>query len=239
MQEHILVSYLEPTYLLDYTHPAIEKLIKSKGWDTITKKSKVIGEVYTFVRDEIAYGYTKSFSLPASKILVKGYGNCITKSTLMMAILRAVGVPCRFHAMTTSKVIFRGLLPGLSYKMATKHPYHAWVEVEYDNKWVVMQGHLVDRPYMLKLQEKFPDYMGSFYGYGLAVLNFRNTDAKWNEKNNYIQNQAIEEDLGIFDTPDDFFSQSPAADDYTQSFYYRTLIRGRLNRSIIAVRNSK
>lgn len=231
-------TYLEPSPLLDYTHPDIEKLIASKGWKTIKAKTDLIGEVYSFVRDEIAYGYTKSFSLPASKILAKGYGNCITKSILLMALLRSVGIPCRFHAMTIRKVIFRGLLPSLSYKLVIKHPHHAWVEVQYNNKWLAMEGHIVDRPYIAKLQAKFPDYMGSFYGYGIAVLNFRNPDNKWSETNTYVQNQATEEDLGIFDTPDAFFSQYPAADEYTQSMRYRAIIRGQLNRSIMAVRKS-
>ena len=231
--------YLEPSQLLDYTHPDIQQLITSKGWDTSKTKTDLIGEVYSFVRDEIAYGYTRSFSLTASQILAKGYGNCITKSTLLMALLRAVGVPCRFHAMTISKVIFRGLLPKLSYKMAIKHPHHAWVEVQYNNKWLAMEGHIVDRPYLLKLQAKFPDYMGSFYGYGMAVLNFKKPDNRWSENSTYVQNQAIEEDLGIFDTPDDFFSKYPAADDYTQSFRYKAIIRGRLNKSIKAVRDKR
>ncbi len=229
-------TYLEPSPLLDYTHPEIQQLITSKGWDTPKTKTDLIGEVYTFVRDEIAYGYTKSFSLPASQILSKGYGNCITKSILLMALLRAVGIPCRFHAMTISKVIFRGLLPHLSYKMAIKCPYHAWVEVQYNNKWLAMEGHIVDKAYLVKLQAKFPDYMGSFYGYGIAVLNFKNPDNRWNENHTYVQNQAIEEDLGIFPTPDAFFAQHPESEAYTRSFRYRVLMRNRLNRSIRAVR---
>ncbi len=237
MQE--LSPYLEPSHLVDHTHRDIVQLISSKGWDTIKTKAELIGEVYTFVRDEIAYGYTTSFSIPASQVLSKGYGNCITKSTLLMALLRAAGIPCRFHAMTIRKVIFRGLLPKLSYKLVPKHPHHAWIEILYNNRWLAMEGHIVDKPYLLKLQAKFPDYMGSFYGYGIAVLNFRNPDNRWNEDNTYVQNQAIEEDLGIFDTPDAFFAQYPESAAYTQSLRYQAVIRRRLNRSIMAVRNNK
>ncbi|MBI9095426.1 MAG: transglutaminase domain-containing protein [Sphaerochaeta sp.] len=232
-KQHI---YLESSPLLDYTHPAIQQLIKVKGWDTIKSKKTLIGEVYAFVRDEIAYGYTKSFSLPASQILEKGYGNGLTKSTLLMALLRAVGVPCRFHAMTIRKIIFRGLLPNFNYMLVIKHPYHALLEVLYNDKWLEMEGHIVDRPYLQKLQEKFPNYMGSFYGYGMAVLNFRSPENRWNGSATYVQHKAIEEDRGIFDTPDAFFSHYPDAEAYTQSFRYRAFTRGQLNRSIKAVR---
>ena len=78
-------TYLEPSPLLDYFHPSLQKLIKSKGWKSIRKKADLIGVVYNFVRDEIMYGYPESFSIPASEVLSAGYGNCITKSTLLMA----------------------------------------------------------------------------------------------------------------------------------------------------------
>lgn len=230
---------LEPSPLLDYMHPSIQHLVTSKGWDTLKKKNELIGEVYSFVRDEIAYGYTKTFALPASTILKKGYGNCITISTLLMALLRAVGIPCRFHGMTIRKVIFRGLLPSLNYKVVPKNPHHAWIEVLYNNKWLVLEGHIVDSAYLEQLQRKFPDYMGSFYGYGIAVLNFRNPTEKWNENSTFVQKQAIEEDLGVYDTPDAFFSQYPEAEAYTHSFRYRIMIRGYLNRNIRALRQKE
>ncbi len=230
-------TYLQPSHLLDFTHPAITHLIESKGWDTIKGEYERIGDIYTFVRDEIAYGYTRSFSFPASMVLTKGYGNCLTKSTLLMALLRAVGIPCRFHATTISNVIFRGLLPNVSRKFFSKRPFHAWVEVLYENTWLTMGGHIVDRPYLLNLQAMFPDYMGSFYDYGIAVLNFKNPDNRWNKNHTYVQNKAIEKDLGLFDTPDDFFSKFPEAETYTKSFRYKTIMRKRLNKSIQKVRN--
>lgn len=232
-------SYLEPSQLLDYNHPDIQQLVMSKGWDTPKVEADLIREVYTFVRDEIAYGYTRSFYLPASQILSKGYGNCITKSILLMALLRAVGRPCRFHAMTISKAIFRGLLPSFLYKLVNKYPYHAWVDVKFNNKWISMEGHTIDKPYLMKLQEKFPDYMGSFYGYGMAVLHFKNTDNRWDDDRIYAHNQAIEEDLGLFDTPDAFFAKYPNSQSYTHSFRYSVLFRNRLNKNIMAVRDGR
>lgn len=231
------ITLLEPTHLLDFTHSGIEQFIDLKGWRDIEKKSDLIGEVYAFVRDTIAYGYTKSFALPASQILDAGYGNCITKSILLMALLRAVGIPCRFHAMTISRVIFRGFLSGLSYKLASRRPYHAWVEVLYNNKWLALEGHIVDKPYLQKLQEKFPDYMGSFFGYGIAVLNFKNPDNRWDDNHTYVQNQAIEDDLGVFDTPDAFFTQYPKAEAITQRYRYKAIVRKQLNKSIMTLRN--
>jgi len=229
---------LEASRLLNYTHPSIRSFMAAKGWYSSKDERAVIDEIYSFVRDEIEYAHTSSYALSASQVLALGYGNCITKTTLLMALLRAVGIPCRFHATTISKVIFRGLLRGVSYRIANKQMFHAWVEIEYKNSWLELEGHIVDQSYLLKLQQKFPDYMGSFYGYGIAVLNFKNPENRWRESHTYVQNKAIEEDMGTFDTPDAFFSTFPEAETYTQTFRYKAILRGRLNASIRAIRES-
>lgn len=59
-----------------------------------------IGAVYDFVRDRIAFDYNESDVLPASHVLSNGYGQCTTKTTLLMALLRACRIPCRFHGAT-------------------------------------------------------------------------------------------------------------------------------------------
>lgn len=53
--------------------------------------------IYYFVRDEILFDYNKSDSLPSSRVLDDGYGQCNTKAVLFMAFLRACLVECRIH----------------------------------------------------------------------------------------------------------------------------------------------
>lgn len=238
-QEQEISRYLETSPLLDYKDPIISELITRNGWHSITKQTDLVNAVYSFVRDDIEYGHTESYAVQASRVLALRCGNCLTKTTLLMALLRAVGIPCRFHAMTISKVIFRGLLQGASYRIARNQSYHAWVEIQFKGKWLALEGHIIDKSYLLKLQQRFPDYMGSFYGFGIAVLNFKNPENRWRESHTYVQNKAIEQDIGTFDTPDEFFSEYPEAESYTQSFRYKAIIRGRLNNSIIAMRGGK
>ena len=93
---------LLPTRLLDFTHPAIEGLVAQRGWRQLAPFER-IGAVYDFVRNEIAFGYNEGDELPASRVLADGIGQGNTKSTLLMALLRAVGIPCRFHGFTIDK----------------------------------------------------------------------------------------------------------------------------------------
>lgn len=112
-----------PTALLDFTHPAIEGLVAARGWGALSEYER-IGAVYDFVRDEIAFGYNESDDLPASRVLADGIGQCNTKGTLLMALLRAVGIPCRFHGFTIDKALQKGAITGVAYLLAPRqhHP---------------------------------------------------------------------------------------------------------------------
>ena len=78
---------LQPTALLDFHHPALEALIRARGWRALPEFER-IGAIYDFVRDEIPFGYNLTDDLPASQVLADGIGQCNTKGTLLMALLR-------------------------------------------------------------------------------------------------------------------------------------------------------
>ena len=93
-------QYLSQTPLLDFEATRIQRLIADRGWLSLSQTDR-IGAAYDFVRSEILFGYNSDDALPASSVLADGYGQCNTKGTLLMALLRALGVPCRFHGFTT------------------------------------------------------------------------------------------------------------------------------------------
>lgn len=237
MESEAVYQYLRPTALLDHEHPAIRALVQQKGWHSLGSRSAQIDAVYTFVRDEILYGYSRSFSISGSHVLTTGYGNCLTKTTLLMTLLRAIGVPCRMKASMVDKVLHRGLLGPLAYRLSPDALYHGWVNMLYNGKWIEIGGHIVDRPYLQKLQAKYPDYMGSFYGYGIAVLNFRNPPIRWEEGDTFIQSKARAGTLGTYDDPDSFFAEYPEAQQRTQSIRYQKILRPALNKSIASLRD--
>ena len=85
-------KYLKETKLLDYNNENIQNLIKSRNWKSLDDYQK-IEKIYNNVRDDI----------PASKILLEGFGQCNTKGILFMALLRAINIPCRIHGFTINK----------------------------------------------------------------------------------------------------------------------------------------
>ena len=108
---------LHPTAILDFEHPLLQALIQDRGWRALPETER-IGAVYTFVRDEIGFGYNLSDDLPASKVLADGIGQCNTKAALLMALLRGCGIACRFHGFTIHKALQKGAITGVAYWLA-------------------------------------------------------------------------------------------------------------------------
>ncbi|WP_321281343.1 transglutaminase family protein [Marinifilum fragile] len=94
------MNYLSPSYYFDYESDVIQKLISEFKDDRISDKEKAIG-MYLKVRDNWRYDpYTISLakeSFRASFIAQKSTGNCVEKSILLIACLRALGLPARLH----------------------------------------------------------------------------------------------------------------------------------------------
>ena len=69
--------YLKETEMLDYSSKNIRQLIAKRKWDRLDAFRRVQA-IYNFVRDEILFGYNTDDSIPASKVLADGYGQCNT-----------------------------------------------------------------------------------------------------------------------------------------------------------------
>ena len=94
--------YLKETGLLDFSSPSVKTLVKERGWKTLAEAEKVKA-IYDFVKNEILFGYNSGDDIKASRVLKDGYGQCNTKGTLFMALLRACDIPCRVHGFTIDK----------------------------------------------------------------------------------------------------------------------------------------
>lgn len=94
------MNYLTATYYFDFEDEIIQTLIASYKNNNISDKEKAIG-LYNKVRDNWKYDpYSISFSKEnyrASTIAQKLSGNCVEKSIILIACLRAVGIPARLH----------------------------------------------------------------------------------------------------------------------------------------------
>lgn len=231
------MNYLSATTMLDYTKENIQALIKQRNWSSLSDKDKIL-QTYNYVRDEIKFGYNTADTIPASKVISDGYGQCNTKGTLFMALLRGLGISCRMHGFLIDKKMQKGAMTGIYYRLAPKEIVHSWVEVNYNGQWFNLEGFILDSLYLTKLQKKFATETKSFCGFGVAIDDFQNPPIDWNENDTYIQKDGITKDLGIFATPDDFFKQYSQGLNRGQKVIYQTLVRHLMNRNVNQIRQT-
>ena len=199
-------NYLCETSILDYKAPGIQQLIAKHGWSLLDDYDR-IGAAYQFVKDEIAFGYNAGDNIPASQVLADGYGQCNTKGSLLMALLRALQIPCRFHGFTIEQSLQKGAIPTWLMPLAPKYIIHSWVEVWFEQRWINLEGFILDQAYLSAVQQKFLDQQGSFCGFGVADDCLASPCVNWVGKDTYIQRNGIHDDFGIFDDPDSFYAK--------------------------------
>ena len=229
--------YLKETKMIDYKDESIQKLIEDRGWKKLDTFERIIS-IYNYVRDEILFGYNVDDNIPASKVLSDGYGQCNTKGTLFMALLRACGIPCRVHGFTIDKKLQKGAMTGFVYKNAPKNVFHSWVEVYFEDNWYELEAFILDKKYVNKLQKKFSECTGAFCGYGVAVKDFQNPIIDFNRNNTYIQSEGINQDFGFYDSPDELLKEHHQEMSHLKAFGYRHMGRHLMNRNVMRIRNT-
>ncbi len=229
--------YIQETDMLDYSDIHIQRLIQDKDWLELSDFDR-IKAIYNYVRDEILFGYNIDDSIPASKVLADGYGQCNTKGTLFMALLRACNIPCRVHGFTIDKKLQKGAMTGLVYRSAPKNVLHSWVEIFFEDIWYELEAFILDNSYFSKLQQAHIDCVGAFCGYGVAVKDFQHPVIDFDRNNTYIQSEGINQDFGIYDCPDDFLKEHRQEMSVIKAFAYRNLGRHLMNRNVKKIRNS-
>ncbi len=228
-------SLLDSTPVLDFRTPEIAGLVDRNGWLEMHQFDK-IGAVYDFVRTEIHFGYNRADDIPASEVLADGFGQCNTKATLLMALLRAVGIRCRIHGFTIHKALQRGVVPELIFPIAPAEILHSWVEVDLDGKWIKLEGFILDPRYLSSLQRSFfGDEQLCGYGAGTDCLGA--PPVEWNGTDTYIQKTGIVQDLGVFDTPDAFYSVHRQNLGSVRDLLYRRVVRHWMNVRVESIRN--
>ena len=230
-------QYLNETQMLDFSHADIAKLIEARGWQKLAEFER-IRAIYNYVRDEILFVYNTDDSIPASKVLADGFGQCNTKGTLFMALLRACGIPCRVHGFTIDKKLQKGAMTGFVYRNAPENIFHSWVEVFLEGRWYELEGFILDKRYLEKLQEKNADCRGAFCGYGVAVKDFRHPVIDFDRNNTYIQSEGITQDFGIYDCPDNLLLEHGQNMTPLKAFAYRHLGRHLMNYNVRKMRGS-
>ena len=224
-------QYLADTTLLDMHHPAIQQLIAHRRWRELDVHAR-IGAIYDFVRNDIAFGYNADDNLPAPAVLADGYGQCNTKSTLLMSLLRASGVPCRFHAATVHQRLQSGIIPRVFVPLAPEEILHSWVEVLLDGRWIRLEGVILDESYLAGLRSHLAISEGPLLGFAVGTDNLGAPPVTWCGLDTEIQMTGVAEDFGTRTNPDEWYEAEGTNLGGLRGLVYRHLVRHLMNRRV-------
>lgn len=156
-----------------------------------------------------------------------------------MTLLRAVEIPKRIHGFTIDKALQKGAITGIWYTLSPQNILHSWVEVLVNKQWYFMEGVILDKVYLGKLQQENPECKTTFCGFGVYTDNFQNPAIDWSLNNTFIQDKGINQDFGVFDTPDEFYRKHQQKLNAFKRFVFKNFVRHIMNSNVERIRNSK
>ena len=130
-------------------------------------------------------------------------------------------------------------MTGFVYNNAPREIFHSWVEVRFDGRWYELEGFILDKRYLNKLQRKFSGCTGAFCGYGVAVKDFRHPVIDFDCSDTYIQSEGIVRDFGVYDSPDELLKEHGQDLSGFKEFLFRKLGRHLMNRNVKKIRDMK
>ena len=128
-------DYLKATDLSDSDNPSVQDKARAitQGADT---PRQVAERIFYFVRDEILFGFDRH-DARASNTLKEGVGFCVTKTNLQVALLRAAGIPARYHQAVLTRESLKAVLPTFGYRFVPETiTYHPWCECYLSGNWI-------------------------------------------------------------------------------------------------------
>ena len=136
-------DYLAATRLCDCDNPWLREKAEEITNGATTPEEKAL-RIFYFVRDNIRFGMAFSRSR-ASQILKLGYGECLTKTNVQVALLRAVGIPAQMRWVMAQSKVLRGLVADFVLRLIASEASHFWAECYLRDRWVSCEA-TFDKP---------------------------------------------------------------------------------------------
>jgi len=132
----------------------------------------------------------------------------------------------------------RGVVPELVYAIAPSDILHSWVEVKLDDKWINLEGFILDTPFLQQIQAKF-EGQSSLCAYGVGTDCLENPAITWQGRDTYIQRAGINNDFGTYDGPDQLYAEHVQALGGLKNWLYQNFIRHWMNSRVAQIRSGK
>lgn len=194
---HGLEEYLAATELCDAMHPTVRTIAGHLVTGTRTPTQAAM-RIFEHARDHVVFGFDYPLDCTASHTLSKGFGQGILSTNAQVALLRAAGIPARFHVTRMDVTALQGLIPTSVYRTLPARIWgHAWCEAWLDQRWVACET-VLDQTLYRAVCRKNPSYADAV------------PTVDWDGVEDLLVMGAwIVDEIGIFDSPEAIYAQRP------------------------------
>lgn len=153
-------AWLGSSRLIDLDDPKLRLKACSLTQLCKTEREKVLA-IYRFVKRLTLYKPFKLRCRTAREVLEAGGGDADDKATVLVALLRAVGIPARLRYVELDGPMLRGLVATMT--RAARPLAEVWL-----GRWVRTDTYIFDAVYMAAARQRLKD-LGWPCGYGIHV----------------------------------------------------------------------
>jgi hypothetical protein len=177
-------DWLHSTPLLDFSDPKLRLKARSLTQLARTDRQKALA-IYAFVK-RLPYAKRIKLEYPTARdVLDQRTGDGDDKATLLIAMLRAAGIPARIRYMEMKGTMLRGLVPSAHPPDAARPVAEIWLD-----RWVRTDTYIFDASYISAALRQLRA-RGWTCGWGLHV----DAATLWNGKDDaFLGGCPIEED---------------------------------------------
>ncbi|GAB4205394.1 MAG: hypothetical protein Fur0019_07340 [Tibeticola sp.] len=199
------LRWIGSTEQLETTHPRIRLLALSLTQLLRTPQEKAVA-CFDHVRS-LPFGCVgDGIHVRATEVLKRGRGDCHTKSTLLVALLRSIEIPARVRFLALQGEFLRGLLDLDSLPVL-----HCAVEVLLDGRWILVDTHVVDPEFACAARARLRSE-GHTLGWGIHL----GAQTDWDGRSPAFGQIVPDDhdswplrDWGVFDDPAHFYTTVP------------------------------
>jgi hypothetical protein len=140
-----LDRYLTPSKMSDCDHTRLKRTAQeiTTGAENPMQAAQ---RVFRYVRDEIAFNATLDIFLKASQAIRRSTMDYCNKINIHLSLLRAAGIPARFHTVRVRKEMLEHIVPGFLYNHLPSPVGHFWCECHLNGRWTACEA-LFDEPF--------------------------------------------------------------------------------------------
>lgn len=102
----------------------------------------------------------------------------------------------------------------------------------------MLEGIIIDEPFYNSVKNKLKETKDGFSGYAVATKDKSSEAVCFKGESTFIQSEAITQDLGIYDSPDDLFKEFNNNLNGFRKFIYSNILRKKINKRINKLRKN-